>query len=362
MKKVRSVLQILIFTALIAGAVLMVGPQTWSQELAQIFSSKKSAEEKCDLAPRPREFKSEPYYTGQLIDAHLHVPVSSGIVSAVGKKIGFEQMTSFSGKFTANYLNCLLKSEGISTAIGFFLTTKFSLGQEVRTAQKFTKDYKGIITPFFMPGPYDALRVSVAATKEALTKNKSLFRGIGEVKMFDGSTPDDPKFSALFDLAAENNLVVMFHPYEQHRAALEKILKKYPNARFLLHGGNVDAWIMDIIRDYKNVYYSLDADLMHLYGWKPEHEKKQPSKDEWLVYIRKNFASVINQSLERWGNRIESYPDRFLWGTDRWYGWHFEEEVSGVITEFSRSFIGKLDPSVREKFAYKNAQVLLKME
>ena len=37
-----------------------------------------------------------------------------------------------------------------------------------------------------------------------------------------------------------------------------------------------------------------------------------------------------------------------------------EEKTSrGLIEESARSFIGQLDPSVQEKFAYKNAEKLL---
>ena len=48
-----------------------------------------------------------------------------------------------------------------------------------------------------------------------------------------------------------------------------------------------------------------------------------------------------------------------MWGTDRLEGWHFDKEVGGLVEEFSRAFIGELDSSVQEKFAYKNAQRML---
>ena len=35
------------------------------------------------------------------------------------------------------------------------------------------------------------------------------------------------------------------------------------------------------------------------------------------------------------------------------------ERLHGLLEEFGRSFIGKLDPTVREKFAYENAERLL---
>ena len=59
------------------------------------------------------------------------------------------------------------------------------------------------------------------------------------------------------------------------------------------------------------------------------------------------------------GGLISKHPNRFLWGTDRWFGWTFDEEVGAVLEEFGRSFIGQLAPSAQENFAYKNAEELL---
>ena len=50
-----------------------------------------------------------------------------------------------------------------------------------------------------------------------------------------------------------------------------------------------------------------------------------------------------------------------MWETDRQRPqWIFDEDFGHFIEETARTFIGKLDQSVREKFAYKNAENLLK--
>jgi len=56
---------------------------------------------------------------------------------------------------------------------------------------------------------------------------------------------------------------------------------------------------------------------------------------------------------------IEKYPDQVMWGMDRGHTWHFDEEVGGLLVEYSRVFIGGLDPELQEKYAYKNAEQLL---
>jgi len=348
----------LIVTAL--GIFSNTGKKLLGSPLAQFWSwNQKTAKDNCQLKPKPREFSHQPYYTGQLIDAHIHMPVSSSIVSAVGKRIGFKNMLAFGGTLTLDYLACLFKSEGISQTIGFFMTTRFSTWQELTAVKKATKNYPGRIAPFFMPAPYSILRVKPSDVRNTLDKNKGLFKGIGEIKVFDGTSLDNPYFMEMFKIASDYNLIIMMHPFQDHRPTVEKILKQHPKVKFLLHGGKDAEWIMEVMKDYKNLYYSLDADIVSLYGWERGHARKEPTKEEWLNYIRKNFDSVLNEQLRDWKPKIEAYSDRFMWGTDRWYAWHFDYEVGGLLEEFGRSFIGKLSPSVQEKFAHKNAEMLI---
>ena len=59
-----------------------------------------------------------------------------------------------------------------------------------------------------------------------------------------------------------------------------------------------------------------------------------------------------------WKGPIEKNPGKFLWGTDRAFALHFEPEVGAMLEEMARTFIGKLDPAVQEKFAHQNAEQL----
>lgn len=326
-------------------------------DIAAVGATAKSKD--CTLTPKPREFNAAPYYEGPLIDAHFHMPVSSSIVATVGRQMGFEHMPAFGGKLTPDYLACLFQSEGITKVIAFFLTTKFSLGAEVRSASNFQKKYPNLITPFFMPGTNDTLRVSTSTVKATLTKNKGLFTGVGEIKMFDNGSILRPVFLSHYELARTHGLPVMLHPYHEHKAEVMELLKRYPTVKFLFHGGDDREWVMEVIGRYPNAYYSLDANLTSLYGSLPEHRDKEPDKEEFIAYFRAHFDEVLQRALSEWKNRIENHPDRFMWGTDRWYDWHFDAEVGGLLTEFGRAFIGRLAPGVQERFAYKNAEALL---
>lgn len=359
-----------ILFGIIAVLILVWGGGFATDFFPKIFS-KQAKEEACAIAAQPREFSYKPYYTGQLIDAHVHLPTSSKIVSTVSVKLG--RLTPVWDKnLSLDYMNCLFETEGTLQAFGFHLLTKYSSGGEVRVAKQMEKKYPGKITHFLMPtfiSPW--INVSADTVRDILADNPQLFKGIGELKMFDGTNPDDPRLLELYDIAKEYNLIIMMHPFDHHKEAVEKVVKQYPGIKFLLHGideddergphgerrDNID-WVISLIKRYDNVYYSVD-DTVSIYGFRLEHEKIKPTKEESLPYIRGEFGEKLEKLVKRWKASIESYPDRFLSGTDRQYGWHFDQDASGLVIEFKRAFIGQLSPAVQEKYAYENAKKLL---
>jgi len=96
-----------------------------------------------------------------------------------------------------------------------------------------------------------------------------------------------------------------------------------------------------------------------IFGWSEDHAIRGPTKEEFLKYMKVNYEEALAQELDYWEARIMKQPDKFLWGTDRWYTWHFDEKVGAIIEEFGRDFIGNFDAEIQEKFAYKNAQRLM---
>jgi len=328
----------------------------------------------CSLNPKPREFNREPYYTGKLYDSHLHLPTISGIVSSVSTNMGLPT-PAWDKNLSTDYLNCLSEAEGVSKIFGFHLLTKYSHAGEVKIAREMEKKYPGRFVHFLMPTFINSwVDVEVVTVANILRKNPGLFVGLGEVKFIDGrSGPDDPKAHELYKLAREHKLIVMMHPFNRHKELVEKILREYPDVKFLFHGidktsngggpheevDNIE-WVMKILRDYDNAYYSLGSQL-HFYGFKKEHVGKAVPSSETLPRVRAEFNDTLDQTFTRWKRRIESIHDKFIGGeTDRWHRPHFDAELSGLINEFIRSFIGGLDPSVREKFAYENAERLIR--
>lgn len=359
-------------TATTLGIFSGTGQKILDKPLVQFWSwGAKNDKTECQLKSKTREFSHQPYYTGPLIDAHVHMPVSSRIVAAVAKRLGSVEfnLSIFDNTLTRDYFVCLFESEGISQNVGLFLTTRFSLWQELHTIKKFQKEYPGRVSPFFMPAPLSFLRVSPSEIRKTLDKNPGLFRGIGELKIFDGTSLENPHYSELYKIANDYNLIIMMHPHFDDKEIVKNILKQYPKVTFLFHGGdrpNVgparngsEEFIAEIMKEFDNAYYSIST--IQLAGYNRGHALEMPDKEGLWNYRRENFDSEIAAVVKKWKQLIEKYPDRFMWETDRQRPqWIFDEDFGHFIEEAARTFIGKLDQSVREKFAYKNAENLLK--
>lgn len=326
-------------------------------------TAQKIEKKPCNLSHN-RKFKNEPYYNGPLIDSHVHFPTSSQIVSSIAGQNGLE-LPILKGDLSAENLICLFESEGITKTFAFHLTSQFEEGASVSTAKAIEEAYPARLVHFIMPPPLKSLNLSPSGIKKILEDNKGLFKGFGEVALYmdgyEGVKPNDSDLKAIYKLAEQHNLIVMVHPEDGLKDGVEEILREYPNVTFFFHGGRNQEWIIELMPKYQNFYYSVDADVSHLYGFKKEHQyQKLTTQEEYLSYIRSNFDSVLKEEVAHWKPKIEKYPERFTWGTDRWYVWHFDPEVGGILEEFGRSFIGGLDPAVRENFAYKNAEKMLK--
>ncbi|OGE38150.1 hypothetical protein A3B45_05060 [Candidatus Daviesbacteria bacterium RIFCSPLOWO2_01_FULL_39_12] len=367
MAQIVKIVAILIFIVVFIAAAYFITVRIFKGIVGGITEQQtENVTEKkpCNISKREREFKSEPYYSGPLIDSHVHFPTSSKIVSSIAKQNGLE-MPVLEGNLSADNLICLFESERITKTFAFHITSKFAENASVSTAKAIEEAYPEKLVHFIMPPPIKSLNVDPSGIGNILNSNKGLFKGFGEVALYmdgyEGTKPDDPDLKEIYKLADEHNLIVMIHPEDNLKDGVEEILQEFPNVTFFFHGGRDQEWLIDLMPKYKNFYYSVDGDLVSLYGYGGGRQfHKATGKGEYLSYIRENFDTNLNEALRRWKGRIEKYPDRFTWGTDRWYEWHFDPEVGGLIEEFSRSFIGSLEPAIQENFAYKNAERMLR--
>lgn len=366
MKKLSPLLKILvgIFLVIFLVVTYFVFNYVFSKVTNKILGVAEELKYECNLRPKEREFKDVSYYTGPLIDTHVHMPVASKIISNVSMWAGFEDMPS-AADVSPGYIKCLSDSEGIIKTFGFFIVPRTFPGHVVDYVKSIEEKYPGSFVKFFMPPlPLQILNPTPSKTAKILRNNPGLFQGYGEIR-FDftlgkNAHPEDKYFLEMYELADKNNLIVQIHPNRGQLPVLERLLKKYPNVKFLAHVmPDTKKEIGELMSVHKNLYYSLDAEIHYIFGYRTIQNNRGPTKDEYLKFIRENFDSLLKEALGNWQKIIEAHPDRFTWGSDRWYRWHFDPEVSGLVVEFGRTFIGHLDPVVQEKIAYKNAEKLL---
>ncbi|MBI1970381.1 amidohydrolase family protein [Candidatus Woesearchaeota archaeon] len=318
----------------------------------------------CDTTPNKPRFSHDKYYTGPLIDTHLHMPVSSVIVSDIAIRSGFEDMPH-AGKIPASDIICLMKKEGITKAFSFFIIPNAGMDQSLGYVEQVTSQYPGFV-PFFMPPlPIESLNPTPEEVDNALAKKPGFYQGYGEAR-FDfangkNALPEDQYLLDMYRLSDKHNLIVQIHPEKGQIAAIERLLQKYPNVIFLVHLVLDERDDIDrLMSEYDNIYYSLDAELTSLFGYHTIQNNQGPAKEEFIAFTEKNMNTMIDEDLGRWEAIIKKHPDRFTWGTDRWFTWHFDPEVGAIIEELSRAFIGQLDPAIQEKIAYQNAEEMLK--
>jgi len=313
--------------------------------------------ETCSRTFSPK-FSSGPHYTGPLFDAHFHMPnlIDVSKIEGHGAGHGMDSVTDpVLGKdVELDKILCNFDKEKVRGAIGFSIGAEQLLDETIEVAESVKKDSSGRISLFLMPFLFSSEKL-----ESIETSNKNLFEGYGEIAFYtDGSKPNEQKFLEIYTIAGNNGLIIMFHPDGRQENEIEEVLQKYPEVKFLLHGPELENSIINLINKYPNVYYSIDALLIRLPRSGP-YLYTANNKEEFKLKFTQNFDKMLNEAEKSWKVKIEQYPDRFMWGTDRAYKWHYDEEISVLLEEFARAFIGKLDTDVQEKFAYQNAEELV---
>ena len=317
----------------------------------------------CDKTLSKRRYGSGAYYEGYLFEDHLHMPFTFDVSPELYKQADFNAPILEKEVAVGNII-CIFDREKINSAIGFYVVPSLLKVQALPLIEEIEKQYSGRVVPFLMTPHVSGLDLKAKDIEEILNSNKGLFKGLGEFAFYKGSlkgiSPDNPSMLEIYKVADEFNLVVMIHPDQNQKSAVENVLKSNPNVKFLFHGPEIEPYIMEILGKYSNAYYSVDTWLFELpadrnvaslYGSKTE--------EEFISELTANFDKIIDSNINVWKPGMEKYPDKFLWGTDRAFSWHFDPEVAEVIDDMSRSFIGRLDPDAQDKYAHKNAEKLL---
>lgn len=306
-----------------------------------------------EIANCQREFAPKytrgPYYQGELFDAHFHLPAPPGSFSPFIK----QAIMGVGKDVTINEIMCLFDKEKNRGALAFYIPRKTNKVRVPQAAE--IKEYaKGRISLYISP-----IFLSPEELEQVLAENPGLFAGIGEIGYYETDKfvrPLNGSWSdKIFKIATRRNMPVMIHPGSNQQDQLEEVLRNNPQTFFLLHGYETERYIDSLMNKYNNIYFSVDSATLYAL----EGKLVRASRDEFVGEFKQNFNSLLNERVLFWKDIIARHPDRFMWGTDRGGVWHYEDELSSLMEEFARAFIGRLDKSVQEKYAYQNAEKFL---
>lgn len=351
-------------------------------EQKALTSEEKIWKKRIDIAMAPtfcpsieKKVYPENYYQGPLIDTHVHIPAIPDSLPEKGEgtyKPEENEEGAFGGpqavlgwNVKMSEIACTLRNEGTRNNFAFFPVYPEIYLQALEIANKTMAEYPNLFTAFIMPPTEDTPTVEASMLRRMLTVYPKLFKGYGEV----GSSPteeknpppDDPLYLENYKLAREYHLVVYYHLGYGHRANFERVLVANSDLYFIWHGDalSIDE-IKEVLSKHPNAYYGVETmGEGSNFGIFPLFVGK--SKDAYLDAMERHFDDLLSYDLKKRKSLIEQYPDQVIWGTDRGDAeWNYDVEVGQIMVEYARAFIGKLKPEVQEKFAYKNAEKLLK--
>jgi len=318
-------------------------------------------------------------YKGPLIDTHFHMSHLWDAPLHTDEDGGGYERAVLSGEYsmhppilgkniTMTEIDCRLEREGTDSVFAFFFVESERPGQlrpYLEVIRRTMELYPTRFVPFIQPLCCNEMVPTVDAStlSEYLEIHPGLFQGIGEIVLYDQPRigggrkaedwpPDAPFLLEVYQVVRKHKLLVWMHPGEGHQDSLERVLEQHPDMIFIVHGPETDGNIGNLMEKYSNIYFALNE----LYG--REYLLRLGGKSRFLATFS-DYEPLIEQDLATWQELIETYPDRFMWATDRGNMaglWTYDADVGQILVDYARAFIGRLDPAVQENFAYKNAQ------
>src|SRR3989344_1439425 len=103
----------------------------------------------CDKITPPRQFSSSSYYSGPLIDAHLHMPFTFDVPKAMYAQADYDGAV-LEKEVTAGSIVCLFDKTNVKSAYGFYVIPNLLKEQAVNAVTEVDAQFAGRITPFIM--------------------------------------------------------------------------------------------------------------------------------------------------------------------------------------------------------------------
>lgn len=392
----KSVIPFVIIFFVIAGGIWYYQSQDESGEVVQREAASETAPiEGRDTGvaafepfacPEPKPH-GEAYYGGPLIDSHFHLPFTEyrpfdkakGEFVTGEERPGSELITTLGINATIPEIVCLFDYEGTEKVFAFIgivtsreeeMTGVPRRREQFEVVKKIISAYPNHFVPFIgMPDePRGFQTVDAEELEDTLNIAPGLFKGYGEIALYPSEgvpslSPDSERLREIYPVVREHDLIIYFHLDEGQKDSFRKVLADNPDIDFVFHGDQlIDhtfgydlSEIEEILENHPNAFYTVDQLYGDVWLLRPE-----VTKEEFLTHF-KDYDFLIEQDLRLWRGLIENHPDQVMWGTDRGgLVWSLDLEVGWTLADYSRAFIAQLNPDVQERFAYKNAERLLR--
>lgn len=160
---------------------------------------------------------------------------------------------------------------------------------------------------------------------------RGYYQGIGEFHL-TGAAAEAPQVRWTVDFAVRHDLYLHAHADDE---ALEILFRHNPKARIVwAHTGFATA--PDKVESYLRRYPALWCELSYRYGITDGDGRLSPE----------------------WRRLFETYPDRFLVGSDTWINERWDSY--GSLMAGYRGWLAQLPPEVAEKIAFRNGERLFR--
>jgi hypothetical protein len=245
--------------------------------------------------------------------------------------------------------------QAVDTLVDQDIALAVVIGMPAEYALRLQQLAPGVVIPIWSPyrTPADWSRWAFdktvpARARQALESGR--YRGIGELHLIGGFTPDarSAVIGELAQLAAEHAVPLLLHTEFSKPDYLENLCRAWPDTRILwAHAGALlsPSQVAGVLRACPNVLVELSA------------------RDPWR-FVNNPITDSDGALLPAWRSLLESFPDRFMVGSDP--VWPVEQLDSwdqddtgwreyGRFIAFHRQWIERLPPELAARVRLENA-------
>jgi predicted TIM-barrel fold metal-dependent hydrolase len=180
------------------------------------------------------------------------------------------------------------------------------------------------------------------------------FWGIGEWKPQNKPFPpfDGPRYTKLWELSADLDVPVMFHPKPSQEGTVEPALQAHPDATFILHGSGpgLGPTLPRLLREYDNLYWQMDVGVMFNGVF-----LRLRSASEFIDWYESNASDLITSYQRVLPKLLDAAPKRVMWGTDIAKPWNLDDEVFSRVMTFTEEVLEGVPEKHHAAYKHENA-------